>query len=103
LVLACAKSDRVKAVDESAKGCDGIAARWKKALAAGSSACTTDADCDCFNGGVDAAKGCGGVSDRATAASLEKVRDEFVKAQCTEAVQCAAWVCKPRCLEGRCG
>ena len=64
--------------------------------------CHTDADCGCFNGGVSAKRGCGGVAGASSAAELESLRKEFSKLGCESGVNCAAWMCAPRCRGGKC-
>ena len=52
--------------------------------------------------GVDTSSGCGGVTDRATADAIEKLRGDFQRAQCKSGIQCGAWTCAPKCTAGRC-
>ena len=91
----------VSVAADAASPCPALVRRWEVALAAASLACTTDADCGCFNGGVSEQAGCGGVAAKPSVATLEAIRTEFL-ASCDMALQCAAWVCSPRCAEERC-
>ncbi len=82
--------------------CDDIVARWKSTLAKAAGSCTSDEGCACFNGGIDEGHGCGGVTDDATAKTLEKLSGEFRGAKCKSGVACAAWACTPKCVSGHC-
>ena len=86
----------------SGAACDALTERWSTTLAHAPGTCTTAADCACFNGGIEKAHGCGGVTDRATAEALEQVRADFAKAQCKSGIDCGAWACAPKCAAGRC-
>jgi hypothetical protein len=65
-------------------------------------ACTKDADCACFPGGIATKHSCGGVTDVGSNQKLESYARDFRTSGCTNSVQCAAWVCSPTCRDGRC-
>ncbi|HEX4512800.1 MAG TPA: hypothetical protein VGH87_03275 [Polyangiaceae bacterium] len=71
------------------------------ALVAAGGACTTNADCECFNGGVSPKTPCGGVTDKATATKLGALITDYEAAHCSS-LMCAAFTCKPACNAGRC-
>ena len=71
------------------------------ALVSSGGTCRTDADCECFQGGVSPQSACGGVTDHATAAKLEKLRADYESGICN-ALSCAGWICKPACSSGHC-
>lgn len=80
--------------------CRDLFSRYRKALAAGKGTCTTDADCVRY-GGVDPNNVCGGVTDGATARSLDKIAAEAAAAACPKpGYSCPAMV--PRCLARMC-
>jgi len=98
LVVACDKPVRTTA--EAGTSCSSTVASYD-ALVASGGACTTDADCACFNGGVSQNTPCGGVSDKATAGKLGKLVTDYEAAHCN-ALMCAAMMCTPACKAGRC-
>jgi hypothetical protein len=100
LSIACGK-DRDGSGGPPADTCPQIAASFRDALKSAGGACTTAADCACYNP-VVADAGCGGVTDRATADALADLERRFHAAGCPWPHQCAAWVCNPACVEGRC-
>src|SRR4051812_16265677 len=81
--------------------CAEIAARFEAALHAASGLCATAAECACYNP-VAKSAGCGGVTDRATADQLSALEAEFHQASCRWPVECAAWSCAPKCVNGHC-
>jgi hypothetical protein len=82
--------------------CEAYIAEYAAALEARDDACARDADCACYQGGVGPAAGCGGVTGRATAVTLDAILARFQAAACDYTQQCAPWACEPRCVEGRC-
>jgi hypothetical protein len=70
-------------------------------LVASGGACTTNADCECFNGGVSPKTPCGGVTDKTTAAKLGALITDYEAAHCSS-LMCAAFTCTPACNAGRC-
>jgi hypothetical protein len=80
--------------------CASTVAAYDGLVAAGG-ACSADADCACFNGGVSTKSACGGVTDHATAAKLEKLTTDYEHGRC-DALSCAATLCSPACSAGRC-
>jgi hypothetical protein len=85
-----------------AGGCEALTERYSKLLelpAAGR--CTDDADCALYPAGI--AANCGGATDRATAAALAPVEQDFRSQRCHFAIDCAARaVGTPACGAGRC-
>lgn len=79
--------------------CSELRGRFAAELAKQSGSCSTDADCACH--GAEGG-GCGGVTDAETARRLEPIAKEFHAAGCNYEVQCAAWMCRPKCVSGRC-
>ncbi len=71
------------------------------ALVASGGACTADADCTCFNGGVSTKTPCGGVTDKATAVKLETLTTDYESGHCN-GLSCAAYTCIAACNAGRC-
>lgn len=82
--------------------CASVQERFKARLDRASGACTTDADCGCYNP-VHGALGCGGRTDAATAAALRELEAEFHRHGCRWPHQCAPQECEPACVAGRCG
>jgi hypothetical protein len=71
------------------------------ALVSSGGTCASDADCVCFNGGVSKTTPCGGATDKASAAKLDKLVKDYETAQC-DALMCAAVMCTPSCKAGHC-
>ncbi|MBX3125409.1 MAG: hypothetical protein KF718_01765 [Polyangiaceae bacterium] len=82
--------------------CVVIGVKYDQILARGSDACSADADCGCYSGGISPKSGCGGVLAQATVAELAPLVSEFRDAKCRHLVNCAPWACLPRCDRGRC-
>lgn len=85
-----------------ADACAAIAARFDALRGAAKATCTRAADCACFSDvRFDNQMG---VGDRATAAELQALSDDYRKRHCpTICVQTApAPACKPRCEAGTC-
>lgn len=82
--------------------CVVIGVKYDQILARGSDACTADADCGCYSGGISPKSGCGGVLAQTTVAELAPLVSEFRDAKCRHLVNCAPWACLPRCDRGRC-
>jgi hypothetical protein len=78
------------------------AAQFDVALAAADVSCRSDADCDCYPGGVTRKAGCGGVTSAASAKELHGIAQAFRADGCDWAQQCAAQVCDPKCVDGSC-
>jgi hypothetical protein len=90
--------------------CDPLHQELVAALATLPSPCATDADCTCYNGGVEGFTGCGGVSDRATSDRIYRVVEgyralerEGVSCPHGLSVNCAPRMCNAACVDGRCG
>lgn len=112
-IVACDKHERAvpgapsgsaSAVTSDAVGrdCDAIRKAHVDALAMASGACTTAADCACYNPVGGPPQGCGGVTDATTATTLSAIERDFHAARCQYTHQCGASVCAPRCDAGRC-
>lgn len=82
--------------------CVVTAAKYDVVLAGASGACSTDADCDCFPGGISRKGACGGVTDKKTAAQLHALNAEFAKDKCVKEMNCAPRPCTPKCDKGIC-
>lgn len=94
LVVGCNKQPSV---------CNDSIKAYEEALTApGAGACTTDADCKCYNGGISDKQPCGGVSDTKTSEKLASIAGDYSKAQCKSGINCAAWMCTPACEAGKC-
>ncbi len=78
------------------------AAQFDIELAKNLNSCSTDAECDCFPGGVTDKAGCGGVRSKASAKKLHDINAEFGKMKCKLAQECGAQECKPKCDNGQC-
>jgi hypothetical protein len=81
----------------AASTCAAIAAQFDAARAAAKGGCATDADCACFGDvRVDNQMG---VSDRAAAAKLQALSDDYRKQQCPTVCEQTAQptACKARC------
>lgn len=108
VVLASASAcDRAPATREppSAAGgnaCADIRARFNAEHAKRTDACSANSDCGCFDPVGGPALGCGGVTDSATSKKLDAIEAEFHAASCPWTHQCAASVCAPKCVAGRC-
>jgi hypothetical protein len=102
LFAACGKHDRAAPAPGPTDACAAFHARFDDALAHAPGTCATDADCDCYPGGLGASPSCGGITDRKTAAALHAIADDFARASCRMTIQCSASVCAPRCERGRC-
>lgn len=86
----------------AATPCDAHIAEFARVLGAASGACTTAADCGCYPGGVGGASACGGVTDARTADRLRAIADRFHAEGCDGTIQCAPWICAPKCENARC-
>ncbi|MBI2897183.1 MAG: hypothetical protein HYY06_26740 [Deltaproteobacteria bacterium] len=86
----------------AARPCAGVQSRFADTLARAAGTCAAAGDCGCYNP-VAPGTGCGGVTDRATSQELAGIEAEFHAQGCEWPIQCAAWTCDPRCVEGRCG
>jgi len=75
---------------------------FARALAAAPGSCRIDGDCACYPGGIGEASGCGGVTDAITARALDAIAGRYLAAGCDHTVQCAPWICMPRCVDGTC-
>jgi hypothetical protein len=89
------------AVSPAADPCAAITGRFRDALAGATGTCKADAECAYYNP-VIAEAGCGGVTDAAAAKRLGAIEAEFHAAKCQWPHQCAAQVCAPKCVDGRC-
>ncbi|HEY1957104.1 MAG TPA: hypothetical protein VGH28_15900 [Polyangiaceae bacterium] len=100
--VACRQAPRAPRADAGASpaACASTLASYDALVVAGG-ACSVDADCECFQGGVSTKSACGGVTDRATATKLEALRAEYEHASC-DALSCAASLCRPVCVGERC-
>jgi len=83
--------------------CAQIVAQMRTALAALPAACTTDAQCTCYVGGVEDVTRCGDVSDLGTARKIDALQERFDKAQCDYQVSCKPRECRAACVQGHCG
>ncbi|MCU0849607.1 MAG: hypothetical protein MUD12_17135 [Spirochaetes bacterium] len=81
--------------------CGKLASRFDVILEKAGGTCRTAADCGCYNP-VSPNVGCGGVTDRKTVKELSRVETEFHRIKCSWPVDCAAWLCKPACVRGKC-
>jgi hypothetical protein len=69
---------------------------------AGTLSCSEDKDCACFDG-VDSEVPCGGVIDAKTAQKLAAIEKKMNgPLACTLSHQCAAQICNPGCVSGKC-
>ena len=82
--------------------CVVAAAQYTAAIRKGSDVCSVDADCGCYQGGIGEKSGCGGVLNEKSVAELDAIARRFHDMKCDTTVDCAAWACTPRCLEGHC-
>jgi hypothetical protein len=82
--------------------CVDIRGRFDAALAKRTDACSTAADCGCYNPVGGPHLGCGGVADAATVARLAAIEQELHARRCAWTHSCAASACAPRCVGGRC-
>jgi hypothetical protein len=78
------------------------AVNYDQAIESGSTACKTDADCGCYQGGIGDKSGCGGVLNRASVKKLDDIAKEFHDMKCKITQDCAAWACRPHCEAGAC-
>ncbi len=76
-------------------------ARFKRALADRDDTCQADGDCGCYPGGMEGS-GCGGVTSKKSVAVLSGIVDQFRKHGCKLPLNCAAWQCRPSCVDGQC-
>jgi hypothetical protein len=90
------------AADPNAAKCEDIRVRFRAALAAGTGACKTPADCGCYSPVGGPSEGCGGATDKATSKKLEPLLGEFQAVPCDWQQQCEAWACAPKCVAGKC-
>ena len=98
----CSKaSTKTEPEAAAAADCDGMTAEFAAVRRRGSQACTSDADCACFNG-LDPAVPCGGAMDAKTVAKLREIEKDFAAKSCKLSHQCAAQVCSPTCVAGQC-
>lgn len=79
------------------------AAQFDIELAKNESSCATDADCDCFPGGITMRGGCGGVRSKASAQKLQALSRELEAMKCEPEKVCAPATCAPKCNAGTCG
>ena len=82
--------------------CVVTAAQFDRELDAADTSCKTDADCDCYPGGVTKQAGCGGITGAASAKKLHELAKAFREDGCKPVKQCAPRACEPRCIEGKC-
>lgn len=108
LIVACVlaagcghESTQAKPGKENQTACTALQERFDAVLKAGKAACAKNADCGCYNP-VSRKAGCGGITDKKAAESLAVIEKEFHRAGCDWPLDCAAWVCIPRCVMGRC-
>ncbi len=78
------------------------AVNYDQAIESGSTACQTDADCGCYQGGIGDKSGCGGVLNKESVKKLDAIAKEFHEMDCKISRHCAAWACQPRCEAGAC-
>jgi hypothetical protein len=78
------------------------AAQFDVALDAADNSCKTDADCDCYPGGVTPKAGCGGVTSASAAKELHRLAQEFRADGCDWTQHCAPRACEPNCVDGSC-
>jgi hypothetical protein len=106
VAIACQKppapiaSEAAAPVSSSSSSCASTVASYDALVAAGG-ACASDADCLCFNGGVSQKTPCGGVTDKASAAKLDKLVGDYESGHC-DSLMCAAQICTPSCNAGKC-
>jgi hypothetical protein len=100
LALAATLAAALPGCDGRAAYCNDLGRRFRGELEKGG-ACSTDADCGCYNP-VASGLACGGVTDKATAGRLSLMEVEFHTARCSSPHQCPAQVCAPKCNAGRC-
>src|SRR5688572_22454224 len=81
--------------------CGRLKAELEVEVAKGAGSCTTPSDCACYNGGPKPT-GCGGIARKETADKIALLTTEWRRADCGNEVQCAAWVCAPECVSGKC-
>jgi len=87
----CAQLDR----------CMELSEEFEKVLAGGPGKCKKPADCAAYRAGVG--QNCGGVTDKATAAKLARISDEFFAKDCDYTVNCAPrGAFHAECLSGTC-
>jgi len=83
--------------------CDDRVEAFEQALASSTAgACSADADCRCYPGGVSKNHGCGGVTDAKTGEKLLSIASDYQGAGCKSGIDCAASMCLPSCRNGRC-
>jgi hypothetical protein len=82
--------------------CNEIRARFDARLERATNACSSDADCGCYNPVGGEKLGCGGVTDVAAARELASIEKEFHAVPCEWTHQCGSQVCTPKCESGRC-
>ena len=87
---------------ETPDDCDAVVTRVRAELATLPSACTSDADCTCYPGGIEGVTGCGGVSDLPTAERIGALTQEFDRLRCDGSVSCAPRQCLVACIDARC-
>ena len=100
VAVACHKPPATTTEAGAPASCAKTVAEYDALVAAGG-ACSTDADCECFNGGVSQKTPCGGVTDKITAAKLGKLISDYETAHC-DSLMCAASICKPMCKSSHC-
>jgi len=83
--------------------CAAVARKLQAVIATLPSRCEKDAECVCYRGGVDGITDCGGESDSAASERISELTDEFDGLKCDYPVSCAARLCNPGCIDGRCG
>jgi hypothetical protein len=87
---------------EAPDDCDAVVSRVRDVLATLPSACSSDADCTCYPGGIEGVTGCGGVSDLPTAERIGALTQQHDRLRCDGSVSCAPRQCLVACLDGRC-
>jgi hypothetical protein len=96
-VAAAAEPDPAPAQDRCAQ----LAADFDAALGQATGACEKETDCGSYSAGVG--KNCGGATDKASAARLATIKEEFRSLKCPHTVHCAPRkVYGIECREGRC-
>jgi len=89
-------------VPAPADPCAAFIGEFTKTLESAPGTCAANSGCACYPGGVGEASGCGGVTDAATVKTLDEIAGKYLAAGCNRTVDCAPWMCDPKCVGGRC-
>jgi hypothetical protein len=81
--------------------CGRLQSEIEKEIAKAPGACSAASDCACYPGGTKAS-GCGGIARKETADAIAKLTTQIQAKKCGGDVSCAAWMCVPACVSGKC-